>query len=122
VAAATWAGSTGALNTAVGALQTATGALDTAVGNLNTATGALNTAVGDLQTATGALNTVVGELNTNALRLTGGIMSGTLTNEVALWLPVNGIVYFGTTTNYIQDLGGTNFLFRAGTNWAIFGW
>ena len=37
-----------------------------------------------------------------------------------IWLPVNGRVYFGTSTNYIEDQNGTNFLFMIGTNWATF--
>lgn len=32
----------------------------------------------------------------------------------AIWLPVNGVIYFGTTTNYLRDMNGTNFLFKAG--------
>ncbi|HPL75461.1 MAG TPA: RCC1 domain-containing protein, partial [Candidatus Sumerlaeota bacterium] len=32
----------------------------------------------------------------------------------AIWLPANGIIYFGTTNNYIKDMDGTNFLFRCG--------
>jgi len=57
-----------------------------------------------------------------ALPKSGGTMTGALTNDVAYWLPANGIVYFGTSTNYIKDQDGTNFLFMSGTNSANFGW
>ena len=52
----------------------------------------------------------------------GDTMTGPLTNSVAYWLPANGRVYFGTSTNYIEDQGGTNFLFKAGEKWANFDW
>lgn len=55
---------TNALNTRMGAAETATGTLNTAVGNLNTATGTLNTAVTALNTATGTLNSAVTDLKT----------------------------------------------------------
>ena len=39
-----------------------------------------------------------------------------------IMLQSNSKVCFGTSTNYIADLNGTNFMFRAGTNWATFDW
>ena len=136
---------TGSLDTAVGNLNAATGSLDSAVSDLqgatnanltliqanSDATNALNTRADSLEAATNAINTVANA----ALPKAGGTMSGDLdmggqavtnadyvatTNYV--WLPVNGTVYFGTTTNYIQDQNGTNFLFKAGTQSANFGW
>ncbi len=55
--------------------------LDTAetdISGLKTSTGTLNTAVGNLKTATNALNS-------NKLNLSGGIMTGPLTNNVAYY-------------------------------------
>jgi len=82
-----------------------------------------------------ANDTVVSNVFDTKLNLSGGEMTGDLnmggqavtnvdyiktTNYV--WVPVNGVVYFGTSTNYIKDQGGTNFLFKSGTNSANFGW
>jgi len=107
-----------------GALLTGVNATNaTALGGVAAATWAgatnnLNTAVGSLNAATGSLNTAVGV----RVQKSGDIMTGPLTNNVAYWLPVGGKIHFGTSTNFIQDLGGTNYLFQAGTNWAVFGW
>ena len=49
-----------------------------------------------------------------ALPKAGGTMTGALTNDVAVYLPVGGTCYFGTT-NYITDQG-SNFGFKIGTN------
>jgi hypothetical protein len=68
--------------------------------------------------ATNAINAVANA----ALPKAGGTMTGALTNNVAIWLPANGIVYFGTATNYIKDQAGTNFIFVVGTNSANFAW
>jgi len=123
-----------ATKTTVTAVSNAFGAADTIVSN---AFGAADTIVSNafgaadtiISNAFGAADTVVSNAYTNtaalaaaALPKAGGTMTGALTNDVAYWLPVNGTVYFGTTTNYIKDQSGTNFLFMAGTNSANFGW
>ena len=131
-------------NTLSGQLVTAYGTADnTLSGQLVTAySTADNTLSGQLVTAYGVADLVVSNAYTNtkalaaaALPKAGGTMTGpidmggqamtnadyvTTTNYV--WVPVNGTVYFGTTTNYIKDQGGTNFMFKAGTNSANFGW
>jgi len=78
---------------------------------------------------TDAAYTNTAALAAAALPKAGGVMSGNIgmggkaitnidyivtTNYV--WVPVNGTVYFGTTTNYIIDQNGTNFGFKIGTN------
>jgi len=67
---------------------------------------ASNAAVSNLTIAGGSANLGGGAI-TNADYIK-------VTNYV--WVPVNGTVYFGTTTNYIIDQNGTNFGFKIGTN------
>jgi hypothetical protein len=102
-----------ALTAATGALNSATGSLNTAVGNLNSATNNMNVIQTALVAASNAVsivaNAAIPKTSTNSLGV------------VEIRMPTNGIVYFGTTTNYIQDQNGTNFLFKIGTNEIIFG-
>jgi len=62
--------------------------------------------------------TMTGDINMGGLSVTNA-NNVEVTN--AVYLPANGIVYFGTTTNYIQDQAGTNMLFKIGTNTINFG-
>jgi len=88
-------------------------AVDVAEGNITT-----NTA-----NITGVSNIAVSALSTNGGTMNGNINMGdnVLTNVNAIWLQTNSIIYFGLTNFYIEALNGTNFMFHAGTNEAIFG-
>jgi len=110
------------LNISIGNLNNATNNLGLSTNALQVQVTSLQNATNTLNTATNALQVQVNVLNTGAVMKVGGIMSGPLTNTVAFHLPANGIVYFGTMTNYIKDQAGTNFLFMAGTQSCNFGW
>ncbi|MBU0715398.1 MAG: hypothetical protein KJ964_08590 [Verrucomicrobia bacterium] len=100
----TYAPATSDLWTAVGNLNVATDALDTAVGLLNDATNALQVQAKALQDATNALNS-------NKLNISGGEMTGPLTNEIAYYgngigltnIPASGLIL----TNYVKISGDT---------------
>lgn len=132
------------LGTGVTNLNTATNSLNLEMVDFATSTQSLNTAVATLNTATNSINS--GKLSADGtIAMTGNLNMGriySITNTESVyasnvyatsiyasnvyatnvWLPVNGRVYFGTSTNYIEDQNGTNFLFMCGTNWANFSW
>ncbi|MFH1969446.1 MAG: hypothetical protein ABIJ53_03915, partial [Verrucomicrobiota bacterium] len=100
----TYAPATSDLWSAVGDLNTATDALNAAVGLLNNATSTLNTRIGTAETD-------IGNLETNKLNISGGVMTGPLTNEVAYYgngigltnIPASGLIL----TNYVKITGDT---------------
>lgn len=105
----TYAPATGALWTAVGNLNAATGALDTAVGLLNNATNALQIQATALQGATGVLNSATNALNLNKLNISGGVMTGPLTNTFGFYGDGHGLTNMGGVllTNYVNRTGDT---------------
>jgi len=103
-----------------GAPQIANNIADIASGS-NRAVGVEQTLGGEITNNIEGIQNV-GLVATNALPKAGGTMTGALTNDVAYWLPANGTVYFGTSTNYVKDQDGTNFIFMSGTNSANFDW
>lgn len=53
---------------------------------------------------------------TNVFNITAGEVVPVITFRA------NSKICFGTSTNFIQDQNGTNYLFMCGTNWANFSW
>ena len=112
----TYAPATGNLWAAVGDLNTATDALNNAVGSLNNATNALNTRMGTAETDIGDLQAATNALNANKLNISGGVMTGPLTNTVGIFgqyfagngagltnIPDSGLV----STSYVRKIGDT---------------
>ena len=81
--------------------------------------------LGQSSTWAGVVNKAENSALVSVSNTANAALPKTFTNSagvVEIRLPANGIVYFGTTTNYIQDQAGTNFLFKSGNNSANFGW